>query len=358
MGVNNEDLANKNVHRRGWIDYARGFVIIYVVYRHAMIGLISSGIHLKNAIYLVQEASMPVFFIVSGIFIGTSTAKRGLSEFVKFKFNSLLYPYFIWGFIHLSIQILFNQYSNSHKDSSYYLYLLIAPRAIDQFWYLYALFMVMIIFSSLNLTFLKFKWLPNILVAISFFVASFFVSSLWFSITDVLLYYLFLVFGFLLSEIILPVTSKFFNGKWLWYAIPFFIIIQLFWWTHYSDIMYLNQIDFLGYLLFIPITTVGALILFLISYQLDKWGSIPFLKYIGSQSLYIYIMHLIFTAASRVVLIKVLPELPPLAMLLIIIIIGVFMPIVIYRLCIRLKLHFLFEAPNFKRLNLFGSKPQ
>ncbi|MEQ1587023.1 MAG: acyltransferase [Cyclobacteriaceae bacterium] len=345
-------------HRRGWIDYSRGVVIIYVVYRHAMIGLIGAGVSLNNAVYLVQEVSMPVFFIVSGLFIGSSTLKRGLGEFVSFKVKSLLYPYFVWGFIHLTIQILFSHYSNSDKSTIYYLYLFIAPRAIDQFWYLYTLFFSMIIFAILNFKILKFKIIPNVLVAIVFCIASYFFKSLWFSITDILFYFLFLVVGFLLSDFVLPSDSKFFRGRWLFIALPIFIGIQLYWWMHYPDVDRLVDLDYVGFMLFIPVTILSALLLFIFSQKLEQWKILKPLRYIGSHSLYIYIMHLIFTASIRVFIMRIFPGLPPLAMLGIVIAGGVFLPIVCYRLIVKLNLNFLLEPPDSFKKFLFWNKPQ
>lgn len=353
------NLSVKKSHRRGWIDYARGFVIIYVVYRHAMTGLVASGIPIRNAIYLVQEASMPVFFIVSGIFISSSALKRGLGDFVKFKFSSLLYPYFVWAFIHLSIQILFSQYTNSNKNLIYYLYLFIAPRAIDQFWYLYTLFMAMILFAVLNFKLLKFNITSNLVVACLFYGISFFVKSYWFSITDILFYYVFLVFGFLIADYLLPVNSNFFKGKWLVYTLPLFILIQIIWWSRYPDIDHLAELDSAGFLLFVPITIIGALLIFLLSYKLDQGGIMKALRYIGSHSLYIYIMHLIFTGATRILIIRFFPQLPPVVMLLTVITAGIIFPIACYQMLIRFNIRFLFEPPPFiKRVLLSESKSQ
>jgi fucose 4-O-acetylase-like acetyltransferase len=352
-------IENKNIHRRGWIDYARGFVIIYVVYRHALTGLLGAGVDIKNAIYLVQESSMPVFFIVSGIFIHSSALKRGLDTFVRFKFESLMYPYFIWATIHLTVQILFSQYSNYDKGIHYYGYLFTYPRAIDQFWYLYALFAVMILFASLNFKLIKFNVPLNVIIALSIYFASYYIKIDLFSIHDILFYYLFLVFGFLIAEALLPVTSNFFKGKWLIYVLPIFILIQVYWRIQYPDMNKLDELDFIGFLLFVPITIIGALLIFLISYKLDEWGLVKILRFIGSHSLYIYIMHLIFTGAIRVVLLKIFPATPPILMLIVIMIGGVFIPIVCYKIFMKLGFSGLFVPPQVVRKVIFwNSKPQ
>lgn len=346
-------------HRRGWIDYARGVVIIYVVYRHALTGLLVAGVDIKNAIYLVQESSMPVFFIVSGVFISSSALKRGLGTFVRFKLESLMYPYFVWATIHLAIQILFGQYSNFSKDISYFIYLFTYPRAIDQFWYLYALFAVMVVFASLNFKLLKFNIWANTVVALSLYLAAYYIKTDLFSLHDVLFYYIFLVFGFLMSGNLLPVESKFFRGKWLIYVLPIFIAIQILWRIMYADANRLEELDYFGFLLFVPTTIIGALLIFFISYKLDEWGLIKLLRFIGSHSLYIYIMHLIFTSAIRIVILKIYPEAPPILMLFVIMTGGVFIPIICFKALIKLGFNALFVPPQpVKNLIYWRSTPQ
>lgn len=352
-------VDNAKVHRRGWIDYARGIVIIYVVYRHALTGLLGAGVDIKNAIYLVQESSMPIFFIVSGIFIRSSALKRGLDTFVRFKFESLMYPYFIWATIHLTIQIVFSQYSNYNKGIEYYGYLFTFPRVIDQFWYLYALFAVMIVFATVNFKLLKFNVLLNVVVALALYVASYFIKTDFFSLHDITFYYLFLVFGFLIAEILMPVDSTFFKGKWLLYALPVFVLLQIFWRVQYPDTNKLNELDFIGFVMFVPITIIGALLIFIFSYKLDEWNLLKILKFIGSHSLYIYIMHLIFTSGIRMVFLKLYPEAPPLLMLIVIMIGGIFIPIALYKAFIRFGFNALFEPPPVvKKLIFWKHKPQ
>jgi fucose 4-O-acetylase-like acetyltransferase len=351
--------VTKKTHRRGWIDYARGIVIIYVVYRHALTGLISAGIGIPNAIYMVQESSMPIFFIVSGVFIYTSALKRGFGDFAWFKFESLMYPYFIWGSIHLIVQILFSRFSNSAKGWDYFIYLITYPRAVDQFWYLYTLFAVMLVFAAINFLILKFKSLPNVVLAMALYLLSYFIETDYFALNDILFYYLFLVFGFMAAKFILPIDSNFFNGRWLLYVLPIFCLLQVAWYMRYVDARFLIDLDFAGFLLFMPITILGALILFVVVYKLEEINIMIFFKRIGSHSLYIYVMHLMFTAAIRIVLMKFFPDLHGMIMLWIIIAGGVLIPIVIYQVLIRLKMNWLFEPPAFIKKNPSQShKPQ
>ncbi len=350
---------NKASHRRGWIDYARGFVIIYVVYRHAMAGLLNAGIPINNAIYLVQESSMPTFFIVSGIFIYASALKRGLGDFLKLKFETLMYPYFIWATIQLIIQIAFNQYSNTGKDASYLIYLITYPRAFDQFWYLYTLFAAMALFAIINFKFVHFKVIPNIIIGLTFYSVAYYAITNKFSLNDVLFYYPFLVFGFLMADRMLPIENNFFKGKWLIYFLPVFILLQVLWRMWYPNENQLFNVDFVGFFLFMPITIGSALLLFLFSQKLNEWKKLKALQYIGSHSLYIYIMHLLFTGFARAFVLRFFPDLPPAAMLIIIISAGVLFPIITYHALLKIKFTFLFEPPLFlKKILPFANKPQ
>lgn len=340
--------------RRGWIDYARGVVIIYVVYRHTMSGLIHMGYPIKNAIFLVQEASMPIFFVVSGIFIHSSLVKRGFLRFVRFKFDGLLYPYLVWVTIHLTIQIIFSDLINSDKTAIFYAYILVLPRSLDQFWYLYTLFMLMIMFAAVNTYILKFRALPNALLGVALYALSYFIPTNWFAVNDCLFYYFFVTFGFLISEWLLPHNSRFFTD---WRVptilVPLFALLFYIWNSTYPGITELRDTGYMGYVLFVPLTILTAFLIFLITNKLDRWGVLDILRFIGSRSLYIYIMHLIFTGATRVLLAGYF-DLPVAVMFAIILSAGVLLPMVVYELLIRMKLTFLFEPPRISKKEIIS----
>src|SRR5690348_4345046 len=86
--------------RLEWVDYLRGIAIILVVYRHVFYGLqrgnIEVPLSLVEANMLFYSFRMPLFFILSGIFISRTLAKSGVKKVVNTKFEQLLYPYIIW----------------------------------------------------------------------------------------------------------------------------------------------------------------------------------------------------------------------------------------------------------------------
>ena len=111
---------------------------------------VSSYLHLEHANIFFFSFRMPLFFLVSGVFIGASLAKRGFNALLENKSKTILYPYFLWGIIQISIQIIFSAFANSNKSFTDYTYLLYVPREVEQFWYLYALFNVTVLYAFLK----------------------------------------------------------------------------------------------------------------------------------------------------------------------------------------------------------------
>ena len=77
--------------RLQWVDYLRGIAIILIVYRHVLVGIERGNIEmptvLVNANMIFYSFRMPLFFILSGIFIGGSLAKKSLKELIGIKFE-------------------------------------------------------------------------------------------------------------------------------------------------------------------------------------------------------------------------------------------------------------------------------
>src|SRR5437016_1414734 len=138
----NLSVLQKN--RWPWVDYLKGIAIILVVYRHVLIGIGRSGIYipnyLTNANMIFYSFRMPLFFILSGLFISGSLAKRSLKKIISIKFENLLYPYLIWSFLQITLQIAMSGITNADRSLIDYTYILYQPRKLDQFWYLSALF--------------------------------------------------------------------------------------------------------------------------------------------------------------------------------------------------------------------------
>jgi fucose 4-O-acetylase-like acetyltransferase len=134
--------------RNPWIDYARGICILLVVYRHVFEGLTNVGVGsnsypvLKYFNIFFFSFRMPLFFIVSGIFLGSSLLRKGVGGYINNRFQTIFYPLMVWGIIQVTLQLSFADYVNAKRFPIDYLNLIFDPRKIEQFWYLNALFFV------------------------------------------------------------------------------------------------------------------------------------------------------------------------------------------------------------------------
>src|SRR5215216_5994597 len=126
--------------RLEWVDYLRGIAIVLVVYRHALLGIERSDVSvpafLNDANMIFYSFRMPLFFLLSGIFISRSLVKRSFQQLVGIKFEKLLYPYLVWSILQITLQILLSDITNSKRSVLDYTYIFYQPRHIDQFWYL------------------------------------------------------------------------------------------------------------------------------------------------------------------------------------------------------------------------------
>lgn len=164
--------------RVAWVDHARGVGIFYVVLGHELLGLRASGI-IFNSPFLDSLASwiysfhMHLFFLLGGLF-AEHQADRPAGVFVRGKLANVAYPYLIWSVLQTLMQFGAHQYINSKVGVHQLLSITIRP--ITQFWFLYTLFLISLIWyalfrrglrplgiaSAFAAAWATQRWLPNI----------------------------------------------------------------------------------------------------------------------------------------------------------------------------------------------------
>jgi fucose 4-O-acetylase-like acetyltransferase len=355
----NTSIIEKNRHI--WVDYLRGIVIILVVYHHAFLGLAKSGVEVPRSVVDANMAAysfrMPLFFIFSGIFTSLSLCYKPVKDIIKSKFNLLLYPYVIWSAIQITLQIVFSSYTNSTGNFTEYLYILYQPKRLAHFWYLPALFNSTIVFVLIKS---KFKIKPghHLLLGITFFLAAPFVNEIS-MMSNWMRFYIFLVIGEILSSFILKKENqKQLRKGWYFLAsIPFFILAQYYYFNVIGVRSLENEsagfhVNFLVYTIrelgFLMISLVGCATFILLSFLIEKWNRLKWLRIVGFHSLYIYIMHVIVVGFSRAVFHKVLGIDNYLVLLLTAISFGVAIPIIFYNLVGKKYLWFLFSTKRIE----------
>ena len=344
-----------------WIDYLRGIVILLVAFRHSLLGIEHNNITvpawLDNANTITSSFRMPLFFVLSGIFIKGSMAKRTLGQIIETKFENLIYPYLIWSFIQVTMQIVLAGSSNTHRTLLDYTYILYQPRDLDQFWYLPALFNASIVYMVLESKVKPAKWVHIVLGIILYFVSHYFQRISM--ISDWMRFYIFFALGAVISDFFFKESSqRFLKSPWpLLLITPVFVLAEMFF-VSKDESFFLNDNDLIGRIEYLIIALIGCASMFILAFRLQTWNILRFLRVIGFHSMYIYVMHVMVAAASRALLMKVFHISNPLILLSIIIFFAVTIPIIFYNLLINDNiLWFLFSYRRKKEAKIPRQQP-
>jgi fucose 4-O-acetylase-like acetyltransferase len=335
--------------RLQWIDYLRGIAIILIVYRHVLVGIERGNIPmptaLVNANMIFYSFRMPLFFILSGIFISSSLAKKSLKELIGIKFEKLFYPYLVWCSLQVTLQIIFSGVTNSNRTLQDYTYIFYQPRYLDQFWYLPALFNTTIIYLLIK-TKLKANPGVQLILGLGFYLLAPYLQSIS-MISDWMAFYFFFALGDSLSTVFFREKSQNFFKSYisLLLIIPIFIVAQRYYLDHnlsnlgITDKSYLSKPDYFRHIKdqvdFLFIALVGCLAMFILAFHLQRLKILSFLRVLGYHSLQIYVMHVIVTAFIRLSLIIVFGITNPVALLFTSMTIGVIVPVFFYNFLIK-----------------------
>jgi fucose 4-O-acetylase-like acetyltransferase len=137
--------------RVGWVDLARGIGIFLVVLGHVLRGLTSASIAPKGGFLAALDEwiyafHMPVFFALSGLFAGR-LVKRSWPELFADRWRVVIYPYLVWSILQTLVQIAFGRFTNNSPTFSDLLWIFVLPYM--QFWFLYALLLVSLLYVAL-----------------------------------------------------------------------------------------------------------------------------------------------------------------------------------------------------------------
>ena len=347
-------MPDTKATRLNWIDYARGIAIILVAYRHVFEGAKQSGIFvgkyplLEYANIFFYSFRMPLFFIVSGIFVSWSIQKRGIKNYIEGRLRTILYPYFLWGALQLSLQMVFAGYANANPQPSDLLHLFYLPREIAQFWYLFALFNVSMLYLITKFV-LKIPNWANILLG----VALYYLSAVVYQkniptafLFDIMHYYLFFVLGDMVRDYIVSpaFNQKAAQGKYLAISFIVFVVAQTYflWQNLTHDTPKFMHVEFYQPFIFIIIALIGCSFIMFLTNYLSRKNLLNWLPALGKYSLYIYVAHVIVFAAVRTVMTKLLHIEDAIIIIVSGMITGLTIPVLLYKAAERLNMRWIF----------------
>jgi fucose 4-O-acetylase-like acetyltransferase len=278
-----------------WVDVAKGLGIFLVVFGHTLGGLRDSPIlgntkWLQFSIDYIYTFHMPLFFFLAGLFVARS-ACRSFYEYFLDKASVIVYPYFMWSIIEGTLQIFSARFTNNQVSSYRLLEIVYSP--IDQFWFLYVIFMMYIIYWWIiywhisNTSFLIFAIFIYVIEAIEFNVIEWSVLHSLFSLT------IYFALGARARETAWFRASPKVSGRpLLGMAIIGYVSVAAAVAVDLSRSPLIHPL-FAGFGIMATIALAMALSITRLS---------PFVRTIGVYSLEIYVAHTMFSAAVRIVM--------------------------------------------------------
>jgi len=341
-----------------WIDTDKGISIILVGFGHCFIILQNHGLALSSypMIYYISVFlygfRMPLFFIISGIFISGGLKRKGLNGYVSYRTDTVLYPLLVWGFIEITFQLIAARFTNNTVSSFNYINLIIDARKTGHFWYLNALFFIGVLFAF-SKAHLKIKPFQQLLIGFILYLISAYIHANDInagSLTDICEFYLFFSIGDVISNLVLNEANarRFASFKIFFPLLAVFLVLQ----HRFAEYNLHGGADGINFVehkmpfFFLLEALVGCTISMNFSFLLQKYNALRFLRVIGFHSLYIYCMQIIVMTITRVVFVNVLKITNVPVLIGALWFFGIFIPIVFYNFCMRHKMWWLF---TFKR---------
>jgi fucose 4-O-acetylase-like acetyltransferase len=304
--------------RSDWVDRARGIGIVLVVFGHVLRGLANAGMFpgdspIWSFDYGVYTFHMPLFFLLSGLFVERSL-RKGVRPFWRSKFLTVVYPYFLWSLVQGLLLVGFAGMTNNASSPwlrlGSILWLPLAP-----FWFLYSLFFCHLLFVLLR------KLDRRVLLALA--VLAYVAGEVYRGgshdispVPDTTRGFLFYVLGVMAAERSWPLTALR-PGIWASSAIVMIasVVLGLAWSIPYEALW--------------PAALAGIVLLVALA-QLD-FPAARFVQMLGRYSMVIFVTHIIIASGLRIILLRFTPIQDPALHLLIGLCAGLLLPVVAYR---------------------------
>jgi fucose 4-O-acetylase-like acetyltransferase len=266
----------KNNHHDPIWDIFKGSAIVLVVLGHVLLGLRQEG----SLLSWLYSFHMSLFFFAAGSLAKTASS----AQLIKNKFKRLLIPYLTVGILHWGLNLLFNHYTNASMSPSQLLNLLHLP--YGHLWYLYCLFGVFIIANFMH-EHIQSKTL-KLTMALSMGIASYWIIIPQFTVTPILFFIGYFVYGFQFQKINRPRIISW-GACILFLATTFLYCTSTFTGLAAHFLKFLNGFIAIEFFLFF-------------SKSIANHNGFTSLKEIGKHSYEIYLTHVWFTAGIRILL--------------------------------------------------------
>ncbi|MBD2605306.1 acyltransferase [Scytonema hofmannii FACHB-248] len=329
--------------RLHWVDYAKGIGIFLVVVGHVLRGLINSSILQPSALLLFVDRwiygfHMPLFFFTSGLFVKRSLSKP-FKHFLLDKLYVIVYPYFLWSLIQMTIQAVASRYTTTNQISLTNIWQIIY-QPYQQFWFFYTLFAILIVYGILH----KLKLSPIFFLIFALFLYCLHGLNVNFGTWGVL-------YLFRRHAIYFALGVIFGSGTWLSVKSQInhfaLILITL---GGYIAVALAVQFQLTENVIAIPLIGMfGIVATVALAVLLNKFNLLFFVKNWGIFSLEIFVAHIIAASTFRIALQKIFGLTEPVMHLVLGTAIGIYAPIALSLICSKLNFQDMFILRSWKK---------
>lgn len=301
------------------LDIAIGVSIIIVVYGHLFLNDNMPEWYIESR-EIIYKFHMPLFMYFSG-FLMSYTYKKietiiEYNNYIGKRISKFIPAYLLFSFIFIGFEFITSGYSISKLKLDIIDVLLYPAKAPAGFlWYIYVLFQYYLIFPLLKRLVRK-SFVLALLVGIGFQFLGF--TNL-FNFELFSFYLLFIILGIIATQ----------------YLDLYYVILKK---TGVLFLLVFIGIIFLNVYYPVPKVVFGLVSLLPVHYialKLSKFKVAPFLADIGKHSYYIYLMNTLVMGTFYLLIIKKLNLQFSLLIMLILFLLGLFLPLVIYKKIIK-----------------------
>lgn len=355
--------VDKSLTRVDWVDYAKGFCIIFVVMMHATLGVEKHGFEkglvpegtvgwMNTIVTFAQPFRMPDFFLISGLFLGLVIA-RSWARYFDRKVVHFAYFYILW----LGIQFAFRSIGWASEGLGPVEILGKLGMAFIQpygtLWFIYMLPVMFLITRLLE----KFHWGLVLAVAALLEIAP--IHTGWLLIDEFAARYVYFFAGYALAQPIFNLaawardnTSKVMAYLGGWAIINGVLTLTAFptvlaWlYTENSREIPSNLAQLPGVSLLLG--AAGAIAVVCLCATLSRFKTASVLKYLGSHSIVVYLAFFLPMIITREILFRFAPWIDLGTMSVIVLFVSVISAVIAYEFTrVTGWFKFLFERPSW-----------
>ncbi|HET9912190.1 MAG TPA: acyltransferase [Anaerolineales bacterium] len=326
--------------RADWVDYAKGIGIILVVYGHLLSSAYHAGLNIPSDFFaysdsIIYSFHMPLFFFLSGLFVESSFRKRGAKSYLLDKFTRIAYPYFLWSILQVGIEVIFS--SQTQKGTGLENLLAIPYRPWGQFWFIYALFLMHIVYTAAA-PLGKFSAPVLFIIAIGMFIRPF--PTAMFALLGFSGHFLFFVSGVYLRKFLIDQE----HTVPAWTVPILFILLAGSGYYLFSRVI--EPVRLIGkpypqYFLFL--STLGISACVGLAQYLSGKKMLGFLSVLGAYSLQIYLVHMLAGVATRMILVQLFNIQNWIIHIFAGVAAALIIPVLLQKISIQIKFPYLFE---------------